>query len=92
MSDTYVCLDCGVDWDIDFVFSRKDWLLIHPDCHGELCANCIIKRASKLPHIINVQGRLLFSSDPLFDDPERTTSPIASDFKYLTNPCHPATP
>lgn len=47
------CLDCGMpyggeDW-LDCLLPRWQWLEINPDDGGILCANCMVKRASKLP-------------------------------------------
>ena len=61
------CMDCGKeyrgdDW-LDLTFSKADWLRIHPADGGVLCANCTIRRASKLPHVINVTGRITFADD-----------------------------
>jgi hypothetical protein len=41
------CLDCGMlyrDFPLDVNLSRGQWLLIHPDDGGVLCANCIVRR------------------------------------------------
>lgn len=50
------CLDCGMpyggdDW-LDCVLPRWQWLEINPDDGGILCANCMVKRASKLPGVV----------------------------------------
>lgn len=54
------CLDCGGPYDelmaCDLVLPRAQWLQIHPDDGGVLCANCILRRASKLPGVINITG------------------------------------
>lgn len=45
------CLDCGrdyTDFGMDLLLPRWQWLLIHPDDGGLLCANCIVRRASGL--------------------------------------------
>lgn len=61
------CMDCGLPYAgpawLDLVIPREQWLLIHPDDGGILCANCLIARASKLPHVINITGRITFGSD-----------------------------
>lgn len=49
------CEDCGMqyglsDW-IDTTLPNAQWNILSPDT-GILCANCIIKRASKLDGII----------------------------------------
>lgn len=46
------CLDCGLpyaDFPLDVVLPRSQWLEIHPDEHGLLCAACIVKRAANVP-------------------------------------------
>lgn len=46
------CLDCGMayeDFPMDVILPRAQWLEIHPDEHGLLCAGCIVARASKVP-------------------------------------------
>jgi len=58
------CNDCGMlygkdDW-IDTVLSNEQWKLILPK-DGILCANCIIKRASKLDNIIRADMKLEFA-------------------------------
>lgn len=66
------CMGCGLPYAgpawLDLVIPREQWLLIHPDDGGILCANCLIARASKLPHVINITGRITFGSD--YDDLE----------------------
>lgn len=63
------CEDCGLSYQefgVDAVLSDEQWKLIHPEgSEGLLCANCIIKRASFLPHIIAARVTLdiLESSD-----------------------------
>lgn len=62
-----VCKDCGLpyggdDW-IDTVLPPEQWLLIAPE-NGILCANCIVKRASKLyPYVVKCEMNLVFKSD-----------------------------
>jgi hypothetical protein len=47
------CLDCGLDYDqfgMDTQVPRAQWLTIHPDEGGLLCATCIVRRiAQRLP-------------------------------------------
>jgi hypothetical protein len=46
------CLDCGLayaDFPLDVNLPRAQWLAIHPDEHGVLCARCLVSRASKVP-------------------------------------------
>jgi hypothetical protein len=41
------CLDCGLpyaDFPMDVSLPRGQWLTIHPDEHGVICAGCIVKR------------------------------------------------
>jgi len=54
------CPDCGLpyrDFGLDTALSDEQWLMIHPenDGNGVLCANCIIRRASKLPWVTVVK-------------------------------------
>jgi len=61
------CYDCGIpygdkDW-VDTVLSGEQWELIFPEHNGFLCANCIIKRASKLDGIICAKMQLVFEKD-----------------------------
>lgn len=62
------CLDCDLPegdggFQLDMVLTREQWLLIHPDDGGVLCANCIVKRAAELPGVINVSARITFAED-----------------------------
>lgn len=53
------CLDCKkhyTSFGLDLTLSRPQWLLIHPDETGLLCANCIVSRASKIPNAIAVRA------------------------------------
>lgn len=56
------CIDCGLLYDefpIDTTLPDNQWLMIHPEGRGGLlCANCIVKRASRLLGIIAV--RMIF--------------------------------
>jgi len=61
------CFDCGMaygedDW-IDTVLPNEQWETIFPKGNGLLCANCIIKRASKLDEIVIAKMTLIFASD-----------------------------
>ena len=54
-----VCLDCGKpysDFPCDVILTRTQWLEIHPDEHGLLCASCIVTRAAKLPGFLAVHA------------------------------------
>lgn len=51
------CLDCGLpyeDFPLDVVLPRAQWLRIHPDEHGLLCAKCIVARAAKVLGVVCV--------------------------------------
>jgi hypothetical protein len=53
----------GDDWK-DTVLPTEQWLMIHPEGEGGiLCANCIVKRASKLPGAIILKARIVFAGD-----------------------------
>ncbi len=67
-----MCLDCGLDYAnflIDVVLPRDQWLLIHPDEHGLLCAGCIVKRAAKIPGVICCHMAIM-------DTPQTTGHPM----------------
>jgi len=66
------CIECGTICELDFVLSKEQWLIINPKNGGVLCANCIIKHATKLPHVINVQGYISFASD--YDGNDKKTN------------------
>lgn len=57
------CMDCGMESELDCVLTKTQWLMINPKDGGMLCANCIIKRAAKLPHVINLQCYISFADD-----------------------------
>lgn len=45
------CMDCGFpysEFGIDLVMPRAQWMEIHPQEDGVLCANCMMQRASKV--------------------------------------------
>lgn len=47
-----ICLDCGKpysEFPLDMILPRPQWLEIHPDENGLLCAACIVARAAKVP-------------------------------------------
>lgn len=51
MNEPLRCLDCGLlysDFGLDNHVPRAQWLAIHPDENGVLCANCVVKRMEKL--------------------------------------------
>ena len=58
------CIDCGMiyggsDW-IDTTLSTYQWSVVCPE-NGILCANCIIKRASKINGILAARMHLEFA-------------------------------
>lgn len=55
------CLDCGLDYSefgVDLLLPRSQWLLIHPDENGLLCALCIAKRAARIGQCCGIRGVL----------------------------------
>lgn len=51
------CLDCGLDYSdfpLDMILPRWQWLLIHPAENGVLCANCMVKRASRIGGVVAI--------------------------------------
>lgn len=61
------CYDCGMpyggdDW-IDTTLPNEQWAMVFPEKYGLLCANCIIKRASKLDGIIAARMTLDFGGE-----------------------------
>ena len=61
------CADCGMeygtdDW-LDTVLTLDQWKLIGGEQAGILCANCIVKRASRLAEVVNLSCRITFRSD-----------------------------
>lgn len=67
-SNEIKCADCGMpyggdDWT-DTVLPDDQWLMIHPEGEGGiLCANCIIKRASKLKGITRADMKFDITND-----------------------------
>jgi hypothetical protein len=61
------CDDCGCpdnEMPCDTVLTGKQWILLCPEGVGTyLCASCIVKRAAKLPGVINVTARICFAED-----------------------------
>jgi hypothetical protein len=58
---TAACMDCGLpysEFPLDVILPRPQWLEIHPDEHGLLCAHCIVKRAALVPGVICVHAIL----------------------------------
>jgi len=61
------CLDCGKPYEefgLDTYMNDNDWKVIHPEVNGLLCANCIVKRASKIMGVIVVRMDLDFRNNP----------------------------
>ena len=55
------CIDCKkpyYEFGMDVSMAYNDWIKINPNVHGLLCANCIVKRASKVDGVITVALRL----------------------------------
>lgn len=55
------CIDCGLTYEefgLDMTLPNEQWLMIHPDEDGILCANCIVKRAGKLEGSIAVRAKI----------------------------------
>jgi hypothetical protein len=46
------------EFGLDILLSDKDWKIIHPDMDGILCANCVVKRASKIDNVLIVEMKL----------------------------------
>jgi len=93
------CRDCGVaygseNW-VDTVLSDEQWALIFPEHDGILCANCIIKRASKIDGIIRADMRLICAGDinpkPLTLDElrERDGALVYCTYRRATKPGKP---
>jgi len=62
------CQDCGLpdkEMPLDTTLSHHQWDMItsKEEGYGILCANCIVKRARKLPGIIAVRVTLDFGDD-----------------------------
>lgn len=59
------CMDCGIEdaESVGMLVPREHWLMIHPEDGGILCANCMVKRAKKLPRAINITGLITFAED-----------------------------
>ena len=49
------CMDCQLPYEdflLDTTLPHNQWSLIHDSEGGLLCANCMVKRASKIPGAI----------------------------------------
>lgn len=96
--DRVCCADCGgPGGDIDTVLDAAQWKMIgNPPT---LCANCIVRRASKLPNVIGVTCRIRLASDypnittpmtlprePAIYISERNTKvPLSEALEFLTD-------
>lgn len=80
------CEDCGLpyqDFPLDTTVPNSQWHDIHPE-HPEggiLCANCMVRRASRLPGII--AARMVFEFAP-YVHPEVTRD--FTDFSIHDDP------
>jgi len=55
------CKDCGKPYEtfgLDIYLNDEDWEKIQPEKDGLLCANCIVKRASKIMGVIVIKMEL----------------------------------
>lgn len=53
-------MDCDLpykDFPLDVVLPDMQWLMIHPDDGGVLCAQCIVTRASKIKGVTVIYAR-----------------------------------
>ena len=80
------CEDCSLpykDFPLDTTIPNGQWLDIHPerDGGGILCANCMIKRASKLPGII--AARMVFEFKPHILNQTDNNLTCGHDKKYI---------
>jgi hypothetical protein len=60
------CLDCASlssAEPIALIVPRTQWLRIHPDDGGYLCAHCMLVRAAKLPGAVNITGVITLGTD-----------------------------
>lgn len=52
------CSDCGLPYEefgLDATLPLSQWRELTPDSAPLLCANCICKRASKMPHAVAIR-------------------------------------
>lgn len=57
------CIDCGTsEMPMDTVLTIKQWEQVCPE-GGTLCASCMVKRAAKLPGVMNLTARITFVQD-----------------------------
>ena len=56
-------MDCGKPYDdfpMDSTLPHNQWLMIHDNFGGLLCAGCMVKRASSLPDVVAMRMRIDF--------------------------------
>ena len=55
------CLDCGREYPhgLDMVLTRKQWLMVNPDCDGVLCPSCLVNRAGKIEGSLSVYAHVV---------------------------------
>ena len=61
-----LCMDCFKpykDFGLDMLFPNEQWEMIHPEVDGTLCASCMVKRASKLKHVLVVRAFIEFAQN-----------------------------
>lgn len=66
------CDDCGLPYEefgIDTTLPNNQWSLIYTEGYGLLCANCIVKRAAKIPGII--AARMILDIRPSSHEAEK---------------------
>lgn len=59
-----VCRECGVPYEtlgLDITLPDDQWAMIYPEDGGILCANCIAKRAARLPRAIAIRAYIEFA-------------------------------
>lgn len=55
------CLDCNLPYEefgLDMTLPMKQWVMIHPEKYGMLCANCTVKRAEKIDGAIAIRAEI----------------------------------
>jgi hypothetical protein len=65
------CDDCGKPYKkfkLDTMLSDEQWLMVHPEKNGLLCASCMVKRAERLPGVILARMEFIFYDK---NDPEK---------------------
>lgn len=75
------CLDCGKGYKsfgVDIVLPRSQWLLIHPDDNGLLCAQCIVNRIAKIDTAIVVHANVEFDSKNKYKNLEKQVVELLS--------------